>query len=162
RDCKGLLELIATYEGAAGPLTAADPKAAERAAQLAEEIDLEYIRNNLPRLLNRTRDGVERVTRIVHSLRGLARTDSPRKQDTNGGDWVGGSLEIIRGRMKRRNIEVEPAYDPPSRVRCVSTQISQVLLNLLVNALQAIEGCPQANPGRIRVRTRRAGEDLLI
>jgi PAS domain S-box-containing protein len=161
RDSKGLLELIELYQARAGR-PAADSETAQRAAELAEQIDLDYIRANLPRLLARTRDGVDRVTRIVHSLRGLARTDSPRRQDTNLPDLVETSLEIIRGRMKRRGIELVTDYDPNSRLRCVSTQISQVFLNLLVNALQAIEACPPPRPGRIVVRTRRLEEEMLI
>jgi signal transduction histidine kinase len=138
------------------------PEEAARAAALADEIDVDYVRDNLPRLLTRTRDGVDRVTRIVHSLRGLARTDTPHKQDTWLPDLVETSLEIIRGRLRRRSIDVQQDYDPASHVRCVSTQISQVLLNLLVNALQAIEAVPPSRPGSIRVCTRRLGAEMLI
>ncbi|MCI0462879.1 MAG: PAS domain S-box protein [Gemmataceae bacterium] len=162
RDGKGLLELIELYQARSEQLGEVDPEVAQRAAQLAEQIDLEYIRGNLSRLLARTRDGVDRVTRIVHSLRGLARTDSPRKQDANLPDLVETSLEMIRGRMKRRGIEFVTDYDPHSRLRCVSTQISQVFLNLLVNALQAIEAGPHAQSGRVVVRTHRLEEEMLI
>jgi PAS domain S-box-containing protein len=162
RDSKGLMELLEVYRGGSARLAEADPATAARAAEVAEEIDYDYIRDNLPRLLSRTRDGVDRVTRIVHSLRGLARTDTPQKQETRVPDLVETSLEIIRGRMRRRHVELELEYDPASSVRCVSTQISQVLLNLLVNALQAIEATPGSNRGRIGVRTRRRGEEMLI
>ncbi len=162
RDNKGLMELLELYRAMAPQLAQVAPEQAARAAELAEEIDVDYIRDNLPRLLGRTRDGVDRVTRIVHSLRGLARTDTPRKQETWLPDLVENSVEIIRGRLRRRGIEVELDYDPASRVRCVSTQISQVLLNLMVNALQAIEAAPHIQPGRICVRTRRLAEEMLI
>jgi PAS domain S-box-containing protein len=163
RDIKGLMELLGLYQGAAGALARAAPEAAARAAGLAEEIDLDYIRANLPRLLSRTRDGVDRVTRIVHSLRGLARTDPPRKQETHLPDLVETSLEMIRGRLRRRGVEIDVDYDPNPRVRCVSTQISQVLLNLLVNALQALEAHPpKGEAPRIRVRARRQGDDMVI
>jgi PAS domain S-box-containing protein len=163
RDLKGLMELLVLYQGASAALGEAAPGVAERAAVLAEEMDLEYIRANLPRLLSRTRDGVDRVTRIVHSLRGLARTDPPRKQETHLPDLVETSLEIIRGRLRRRGVQVEVDYDPNPRVRCVSTQISQVLLNLLVNALQALEERPPAEGApRIRVRAVREGDDMVI
>ncbi|MCC6416923.1 MAG: PAS domain S-box protein, partial [Gemmataceae bacterium] len=162
RDYKGLVEIVEVYREMETQLAQLNAEAAARVRQLADEADLDYIRANLPRLLARTRDGVDRVTRIVHSLRGLARTDTPRKQDAYLPDLVDTSLEIIRGRMKRRGIELETDYDPVSRVRCVSSQISQVLLNLLVNALQAVEATPPSHPGRIRVRTRRAGEEMLV
>src|SRR5207247_6878508 len=106
---------------------------------LADAIDLTYVRDNLPRLLKRTREGVDRVTRIVQSLRGLARTDAPKRQDTHIPDVIETALEILRGRLRRAAIEVTQEHDPLPRTACVSSQISQVLLNLLLNAIQAIE-----------------------
>jgi len=130
RDCKGLLDILALHESAA---------TTERIKSLADEIDLDYIKNNMPRILNRTRDGIERVTRIVHSLRGMARTDAPKPQDVRIPDLVSNSLEILHGKYKRLGITVEQQHDPLPVVACVPTQISQVVLNLLVNAFQAIE-----------------------
>ncbi len=109
----------------------------------------------------RTRDGVERVTRIVHSLRGLARTDVPRRQEINLADLVENSLEVLRGRYKRNSIIVEQEHDPNPRLFCVQTQISQVLLNLLVNAIQALESFRKEG-GQIWVRTRRLGNEMLL
>src|SRR5262249_28512753 len=138
-----------------------DPQLVERAEAMAREIDLDYVRENLPRLLARTRDGVERVSRIVHSLRGLARTDSPRKQDAALPDLIENSLEILRGKLKRLNIEVVQDHDAAPRLACVPSQISQVLLNLLVNAVQAIEAAQQPQ-GRIDIRTRRLADEMLV
>jgi PAS domain S-box-containing protein len=162
RDAKGLMALLDLFLGSSERLARADPELAARAAELAAEFDVEYVRANLGRLLTRTRDGVDRVTRIVNSLRGLARTDPPRKQETSLPDLIEASLEMIRGRLRRRGIEVEQDYDPAPRLRCVSTQIGQVLLNLLVNALQALEAHPPAGAPRIAVRARRDGEDMVI
>jgi two-component system, NtrC family, sensor kinase len=162
RDSQGLLVLLDHYESGRARLAEADPAAARRAAELADEVDYVYVRENLGRQLARTRDGVDRVTRIVQSLRGLARTDVPQREDTNLPDLVEASLEIIRGRMKRRGIRIEVDYDPVSRVRCVATQIGQVLLNLLVNALQAIEATSRQQDHCIRVRTRRSGDEMFI
>ncbi len=163
RDARGLVAILDEYLGVAGRVARVAPEAAARAAELAEEIDLEYVKANLPRLLTRTRDGVDRVSRIVHSLRGLARTDPPHKEDAHLPDLVEASLEIIRGRLRRRGVEVELDYDPAPRVRCVGTQISQVLLNLLVNALQVLEAhTPAGGPPRIRVSARRRGEEMVI
>jgi two-component system NtrC family sensor kinase len=161
RDNKGLMEMLNRYGALLPQLQKAAPVAAAKVAAYAEEIDIGYIRDNLSRLLSRTREGVDRVTRIVHSLRGLARTDSPKRMDTSIPDLVEGSLEILRGRMKRQNIEVYKSYDPVSSVECVQTQISQVLLNLLVNALQAIEAAGR-DDGRITVLTKRLAQEMLI
>src|SRR5262249_31370727 len=143
-------------------LARVSPERAARIAALAEEIDVAYVRGNLARLLGRTREGVDRVTRIVHSLRGLARTDKPQLQETPLPDLGEMSLEIIRGRLKRSGITVEQDFDANPRVPCVATQISQVLLNLLLNALQAIESAGRGNAGRIRIEIRRRAERMAI
>jgi PAS domain S-box-containing protein len=162
RDTKGAMELLAIYEEAREGLAKVDPEAAERAKELAEEIDLTYIRENLDRLLARTREGVQRVTKIVQDLRGLARTAPPQMEEANLPDLVDMSLEMIRGRLRRQGISVDLDYGTTPKVRCVATQISQVLLNLLVNALQALETHGRPGEGRIRVSTRRVGDELVL
>ncbi len=161
RDCKGLMSLLAQFEAVKPGLGKVDKEAAEKIKALEKEIDLDYIRENLGRLLERSRDGVDRVSRIVHSLRGLARTDTPRHQQISVPDLVGASLEILRGRFKRSGITVEQDHDPNPRLDCVQTQISQVLLNLLVNAFQAIETFRKEG-GKVWVKTRRQSGEMLI
>jgi len=158
RDCSGLLRLIDLYERAGPP---ANSEIAERVRDEVETTDLAYVRANMARVLARTRDGIERVTRIVHSLRGMARTDAPRRQETRIPDLVNSSLEILYGKYKRLGVVVEQRHDPNPSVSCVPTQISQVVLNLLVNAFQAIEAAGRAD-GRIEVRTVRRPGDFLI
>jgi PAS domain S-box-containing protein len=162
RDSKGLLALLEHYEAHRDRLAAVDPAAAARAQALAREVDLDYVRENLARQLTRTRAGVDRVTRIVQSLRGLARTDVPRREETNIPDLVDASLEMVRSRLKRQNVCIETDFDPMSRIPCVATQIGQVLLNLLVNAVQAMEATPCPEGHRLRVCTRRTDDDMVI
>ena len=116
----------------------------------------------MARILSRTRDGIDRVTRIVHSLRGMARTDAPQRQEARIPDLINNSLEILHGKFKRLGVVVEQTHDPNPVVSCVPTQISQVVLNLLVNAFQAIEASPTAADGRIDIRTARVGAEMLL
>jgi two-component system, NtrC family, sensor kinase len=157
RDCKGLLDVLALYEATRN----LDPELASRIRSLAGEIDLDYIKNNLARILSRSREGIDRVTRIVHSLRGLARTDAPLPQDVRIPDLLNGTLEILHGKYKHLGIVVEQQHDPLPVVPCVPTQLSQVVLNLLVNAFQAIEATKRRD-GRITIRTARIGAELLL
>ncbi len=161
RDFQGIMQLLEHYQAHRPDLGRVNDAAAARAAALAQELDLDYTRDNLPGLLKRTREGVDRVSRIVQSLRGLARTDSPKRHSTHLPDLVETSLEILRGRLRRANIDVVQDHDPAPRAPCVSSQISQVLLNLLLNAVQAIESVrPQG--GRIVVRSRRLDGAMLV
>ncbi|MFO0965852.1 MAG: PAS domain S-box protein [Gemmataceae bacterium] len=161
RDVQGLLALIDLFERCKERLKETDPPLHQAIAALEAEQDIAYTRDNLPRLLQRTRDGVDRVTRIVQSLRGLARTDAPKRHEVSLPDLIDNSLEILRGRFKRSGIEVRQDHDANPRLTCVSTQISQVILNLLVNAFQALEAHGKEG-GRIEVRTQREGEQMLL
>jgi two-component system, NtrC family, sensor kinase len=161
RDVKGLMNLVDLYEAGQAHLAAADPDMAERVRTATEELDLAYIRENFGRLLGRTREGVQRVTGIVRSLRGLARTAPPKMVEASLPELVDMSVEMIRGRMQRQGVTLETDYGP-IEVHCVESQISQVLLNLLVNALHAIEAAGRTSDGLIRISSRDEGSDVLI
>jgi PAS domain S-box-containing protein len=158
RDCAGLLELLTLYENAAATVNG---ELGARIRDTRESVDIDYVKANLPRILSRTREGIERVTRIVHSLRGMARTEAPHRQETRIPDIVNNSLEILHGKYRRLGISVEQEHDPHPLVACVPTQISQVVLNLLVNAFQAIESTHRSD-GKVMVRTLRHGNQFVI
>jgi signal transduction histidine kinase len=113
-------------------------------------------------LLARSRDGVDRVKRIVRSLSSLARTDDATREESDLRVVLEASLDIMRGQLKQHNVELITEYDENSMVQCVQNQISQVFLNLLVNAQQAIEAAGKALGGRIEVRTKRLVNEMLI
>jgi PAS domain S-box-containing protein len=162
RDCLGLLQMIDLYEQERGPLGRAAPAALEKVEALAQEIDLPYIRDNLRRIMNSTKEGLDRVTRIVSSLRGHARIAPVQRQEVHLPDLLDTCLEILQVRLRERGIHVERDFSNPPKVRCIFSDIHQVLLNLLLNACQAIEAMPADHPGRIRVSVRQAAEDLLL
>jgi two-component system, NtrC family, sensor kinase len=161
RDNKGLMEILRLIEGVRPRLAEVAPAEAAAIDRMAEEIDLQYVRDNLARLLSRTREGVDRVTKIVHSLRGLARTDSPKRLATDLSEVINNSLEILRGRLKRNNVTATGTFDADSVVPCVQTQMGQVILNLLVNAVQAVEATNRPD-GQVSIVTKRQGTEMLI
>jgi PAS domain S-box-containing protein len=162
RDTKGLMQLLDIYHQAHDRLAQVAPGTARRAYELAESLDLPYVRDNLDRILTRTREGVQRVAKIVQSLRGLARTDRPQLEMVQLPELVESSLEMIRGRLQRRGIKVEMDFGDTTQMRCVPTQLGQVLLNLLVNALQAIEAANRQEEGLIRLTARTVNDEILI
>jgi len=162
RDNKALMALLDIYDKARERLATVDPESSRLAQQLADQIDLPYVRDNLDRVLARTREGVQRVTRIVQSLRGLARTTKPDFEEAHLPDIVDMSLDMIRGRLQRRGITVDLDFGPSPKLRCVTTQLGQVMLNLLVNALQAIESGNRPEGGRIRISSRNQNGEMLI
>jgi two-component system NtrC family sensor kinase len=161
RDCLGLLRLLDVYDAEKEPFARAAPESARKADEVALEIDLAYVRDNLSRLLQRTKEALDRVTRIVDSLRGHARFTPVQRQEVFIPDLLETCFDIIQVRLKERQIQVERDYRDPPKVRCVFSDIHQVLVNLLLNACQAIEAIPLPHPGRIRVSVRQEGQELI-
>ncbi len=162
RDFQGILALMDCYEGAHASLETHDPDRLAQIHELAEDLDWAYVRSNMERMLARTRDGVQRVANIVQNLRGLARTAPPKMEPVLIPELIGPAVDMIQGRIRRRGVEVVQCHDQPRRVPCVASQISQVVLNLLVNAVQAIESSGREQGGRIEVNSRSEGDYFLL
>jgi two-component system, NtrC family, sensor kinase len=162
RDFHGVLAMMESYEQAHPHLEAADPEHLRRIEELSDDLDWPYVRANLGRMLARTREGVQRVANIVQNLRGLARTSPPKLEAVLIPELIAPALEMIQGRIRRRGVEVVQDHQSARRVMCVAPQISQVVLNLLVNAIQAIETSGKEQGGRIEVKTRPIGDYFAI
>ncbi|SIN85023.1 PAS domain S-box-containing protein [Singulisphaera sp. GP187] len=162
RDMKSVLEMIAIYERALGPMSLASPDVVKEVEAVAEELDWPYVRDNLGRMLSRTREGVQRVANIVQNLRGLARTSPPKMEAAAIPDMLESALEMIRGRLRRHNIEISVEHGDVPRIACVPSQISQVILNLLINATQAVEATGRTEGGHIRFCTARDGDMVCL
>ncbi len=147
RDLGGVAELIDVYESTHEALATAAPEALARSRGLSEKLDWPYVRENLPRMFARTREGVRRVAAIVSNLRWLARTSPAKMETVRVCDLVESALEMVRVRLRRHHIVIDVEHGVETIV-CVPTQISQVVLNLLINASQAIEESGREEGGR--------------
>jgi two-component system, NtrC family, sensor kinase len=162
RDFKGVLAMMECYEQAHPRLQEVAPEQLRKIEELSEDLDWPYVRTNLERMLSRTREGVQRVANIVQNLRGLARTSPPKLESVLIPELIAPALEMIQGRIRRRGVEVVQEHQSTRRVMCVAPQISQVVLNLLVNAIQAVEASGREQGGRIEVKTRAIGDYYAI
>jgi len=161
RDTRGLLEVLEACEEAHPALAAAHPELARRIDQLGEAIDLPYIRANLGRLFSSTRQGVKRISGIVENLRGFARLDQADVDRVDLHQAIAGSLELIRGQLERCHITVEQHEGGLLPFVCAPAQINQVVLNILVNAMQAIEATGRGG-GRIEIDTRAQDDEVIL
>jgi two-component system, NtrC family, sensor kinase len=161
RDSRFLLDLLALYERGRPELEAARPELVRRADELADDFDLAYVKEHLGQLLDSTRQGVKRVADIVHNLRGFARADRAGDQQADVHEAIRAALEMIRGRLVRRGIAVEERFGEVPVVAGSPAQLNQVFLNLLINALQAIEETHRAD-GRIAITTGAADGEVSV
>ncbi|MBW4557226.1 MAG: hybrid sensor histidine kinase/response regulator [Trichormus sp. ATA11-4-KO1] len=129
-------------------------------------IDLDYVRADLPNLICSMKEGVQRIRNISTSLRTFSREDSDRKVSCNIHDGIDSTILILKHRLKlsegRPDIEVIRDYDDLPEVKCFSGQMNQVFMNLLANAIDALEESNlglsysdiEANPNQITIQTR--------
>jgi PAS domain S-box-containing protein len=161
RDVRGLALVLAAYEEARPTLETANPVLAERIAHLTLENDLPYIQENLGPMLLSTRQGAKRVSDIVQNLREFARLDQAAIDRVDLNAAILRALELIRGRLERHRIAVVQNLGEIPRIVCAPAQINQVILNLLLNAQQAIEGTGR-DGGRIEIATRANRRDVVL
>jgi signal transduction histidine kinase len=112
-------------------------------------IDLEYLRQDLPKLVRSMKDGGDRITSISKSLRTFSRADSDQKQSFKLQDGIDSTLLILRHRLKaneqRPEIEIITEYSDILLIDCFPGQLNQVFMNILANAIDALE---ESNRGR--------------
>ncbi|MEG5140403.1 AAA family ATPase, partial [Microcoleus sp. A6-D4] len=115
-----------------------------------ETIDLEYLRDDLPKLIRAMKDGGDRITSISKSLRTFSRADNDQKQLFNLHEGIDSTILILRHRLKandtRPAIEVVTNYGNIPAIECFPGQLNQVFMNILANAIDALE---EANIGRV-------------
>lgn len=108
-----------------------------------EAMDLDYIKEDLPKLLVSMREGVNRIRSISTSLRTFSRADSDRQTPFQLHDGLESTILILKHRLKanesRPAIEIVRDYGDLPPVRCFPGQINQVFMNLLANAIDALE-----------------------
>ncbi|MBP0002851.1 MAG: hybrid sensor histidine kinase/response regulator [Cyanobacteria bacterium SBC] len=108
-----------------------------------DAIDLEYIREDLLKLIESIAMGADRIGQISRSLRTFSRNDADRTVDFDIHEGLDSTLLILKHRLKandrRPEIEVVKYYSDVPSVRCFPGQINQVFMNLIANAIDALE-----------------------
>ena len=137
-------------------------------AAYADRIDLDFLEEDLPKLLNSMELGSERIRGIVHSLRIFSRLDESDLKRVDIHEGIDSTLTILNHRLKGSDTQPEIAIDkhydrtlPP--IECYAGQLNQVFMNLLTNAIDALDeaGTPEptiticteaADPATLRIR----------
>lgn len=107
-------------------------------AEMIEEVDLEFLREDIPKMLNSMNMGSERIREMVLSLRNFSRLDEAEIKQADLGNGIDSTLTILNNRIKQ-GIHLTKRYDGLPLVNCFPAQLNQVWMNLIGNAIDAME-----------------------
>lgn len=152
---RNLLTLLHAYERVLPP--GSEAEAATEIADLRARFDLDFMLRDLPELVAESREGIERVTKIVQDLKDFShagRGESWVMADLHKG--LDSTLNIVWNELKYK-VRLEKHYGQLPLVECLPSELNQVFMNILVNAGQAI-----AERGHIEIATGHEGEDVWV
>ena len=122
-----------------------------------EEADLEYLTGEIPKAIQQSLDGIERIAKIVRAMKEFSHPGGQEKEGIDLNRAIETTITVARNEWKYA-AEVEMTLDdalPP--VPCLPGEFNQVILNLIVNAAHAIEAVGDEELGKISVTTRQNG-----
>ncbi|MGI0486185.1 sensor histidine kinase [Pantanalinema rosaneae CENA516] len=138
-----------------------------------EEMDVEFLLEDMPKLVSSMKLGVERIRQIVLSLRNFSRLDEAEFKAVDIHEGIDSTLLILHNRLKARpdhpEIQVIKEYGNLPLIECYAGQLNQVFMNLLSNAIDALESYDsqrsptevQANPSQIVIQTAITDEQFV-
>lgn len=150
-----LFGMLGAYEDALNSAAATD--VADSVQRMRQQVDVNFLKEDIPLLVRESRHGIERVRKIVQDLRDFSRVDSSQDwQQADLHQGIDSTLNLLAGQMG--GIDIVKDYGTLPTIECLPREINQMVMNLLLNAIQAI-GTP---PGRLSIRTGLEGQHVWM
>jgi len=147
--------ILDQYEQAEALISDSSVRAQLKVAR--DKLDIAFLKADLNELINESKDGIRRIKNIVQNLKDFSHDDSCDEwKFFNLHNVLDDTLNIVNSEINQKAKIVKVYGDLPI-VECLSTQLEQVFLNLLVNAAQAIE-----EKGVITIQTGRQGDEVWV
>jgi PAS domain S-box-containing protein len=126
--------------------------------------DWDWLRQEVPRAIVQSREGIRRMTKILGAMRRFSHTGGGEREHVDLNEALDATLTVVQNQIKHL-ADVETNYQPDlPRVECYSDELNQVFLNLIVNAAHAIRDASIGNErrGRLTIRTSQIGDMVQI
>lgn len=130
--------------------------------QIIEELELDFLVSDWQKMIDSMQVGAERIKEIVHSLLLFSRLNQSEKKMVDIHEDIDNILSILQYQLKAESeseIEVIKYYGKLPKVTCYASQLNQVFMNLLINAIDALK--TQLSPRVITIRTEVINKPLL-
>ncbi len=146
------------------------PQPVDEIVEELDNVDVEFLSEDLPKLIGSMEVGTNRIRDIVLSLRIFSRLDEADVKDVNLHEGIDSTLLILNSRIKsegsRPTISIVKEYSDLPLVKCYPGQLNQVFMNILSNAIDALNDKSEANREgdwlpEIRIRTELVGRDKV-
>ncbi|WP_374682784.1 ATP-binding protein [Accumulibacter sp.] len=134
--CQQMLQLITAYQGAETHI--ADVELRREISALTQAMDVDFVQEDLPELIKESEDGLVRIKKIVADLKDFSHVDQTDWQyaDLNAG--LDATLNVVWNEVKYK-ATVTKRYGVLPPVECLAAQLNQVFMNLIINAVQALD-----------------------
>jgi two-component system NtrC family sensor kinase len=137
RDLHDMINLINLYRQFERPDDDRHAPLNHEIESVSQQLDLDYTLDNLPRLIERTREGLRRIERIVKDLRLFARVDEGDWNEVDLNPGIESSVNMLQGHARKKGVRLTSELGPLPPVRCRAARVHQVIVNLLMNAIDA-------------------------
>ena len=152
---KNLFELLAGYEDLE-PLISSQNESLQRVQKMKTDFELDFLKGDVKELVGECQEGITRVKQIVQDLKDFSHVDEEEWQWADLHRGLSSTLNIVNNEIKYKADVIQELGDLPM-VECMSSQINQVFMNILVNAAHAIE-----QRGTIKIKTGLQDENIWI
>lgn len=160
RDIKDLLEVVQTYKDRGEEQF--DEKTKKELKDLEEDIELDYVLDEIDQLLKGMEDGAKRTVEIVKGLRLFSRVDEQDVKKVDIHDGINSTLVLLNSSMSGR-IKVIKEYNEIPMIECLAGKINQVFMNIITNAIHALQDHLDTNPNpEITICTKQIGDHIKI
>ena len=122
------------------------PNPPEAILERIEDIELEFLREDLPKTLSSMKMGADRIHEIVVSMRNFSRSDDGNMKSADIHEGIDSTLVILNHRLKQ-GIQVIKQYGKLPEVECSLAQLNQVFMNVIGNAIDALEEVKKGDKG---------------
>ncbi len=158
-DISEIFEVVNRYEN-----LSPDAQIAEKLKDIEKfkkQIDLDYLRQEVSTLLAGIEDGAKRTAEIVSGLKNFSRLDESDLKDANINEGIESTLVILRSSVQK-NIEVHTHLGKIPVIECYPGKLNQVFMNIMSNALYAMNKKGGGQPERLTITTYERGDKVVV